>query len=212
MTTVQDRFGPAQSVADAVLYEGYVLYPYRASAPKNRVRWQFGVLMPEQWCRTDPSERSSVRTECLLRPGPLAAVTIRIRFLQRQERTVEMPVADGEDELRFAPVDQFEWEGTTYVAWDEAVDHSVDLGPVALEPLSEPGGEEIHRFVFAGGTETEPIVAADGSMVGREVRRRQEVSGQVRVGAVRARHDGLVRSDRVRREHLDGPGGRGGWP
>ena len=40
------RLTQARAVADAVLYEGYVLYPYRASAPKNQVRWQWGVLMP----------------------------------------------------------------------------------------------------------------------------------------------------------------------
>ncbi len=37
-------FDLARRVADAVLYEGYVLYPYRASSAKNRVRWQFGVV------------------------------------------------------------------------------------------------------------------------------------------------------------------------
>ena len=36
----------ARSLADAVLYEGYVLYLYRASAKKNQLRWQFGVLAP----------------------------------------------------------------------------------------------------------------------------------------------------------------------
>src|SRR5688500_17118448 len=30
-----------QSVANAVLYEGYLLYPYRASALKNKQRWNF---------------------------------------------------------------------------------------------------------------------------------------------------------------------------
>ena len=35
----------ARSIADAVLYEGYILYPYRASAQKNQSRWQFGVAM-----------------------------------------------------------------------------------------------------------------------------------------------------------------------
>ena len=29
-----------------MLFEGYLLYPYRASAQKNRLRWQFGVLTP----------------------------------------------------------------------------------------------------------------------------------------------------------------------
>ena len=41
-----DPFEQAQRVADAVLWEGYVLYPYRASAAKNQVRWQYGVLTP----------------------------------------------------------------------------------------------------------------------------------------------------------------------
>jgi hypothetical protein len=43
-------------IADAVLYEGYILYPYRASAQKNRSRWQFGVLMPPGYAAADPSE------------------------------------------------------------------------------------------------------------------------------------------------------------
>ena len=42
MTSTVNRFAAARSVADAVLYEGYVLYPYRASAQKNQLRWQFG--------------------------------------------------------------------------------------------------------------------------------------------------------------------------
>src|SRR3954453_19185819 len=37
-------FRHAEAVADAVLYEGYLLYPSRRSSPNNRVRWQFGVL------------------------------------------------------------------------------------------------------------------------------------------------------------------------
>ena len=41
-----DRLQAARTVADAVLYEGYLLYPYRASSDKNRDRWQFGVLGP----------------------------------------------------------------------------------------------------------------------------------------------------------------------
>ncbi len=36
----------ARTIADAVLYEGYLLYPYRANSRKNQTRWQFGVLGP----------------------------------------------------------------------------------------------------------------------------------------------------------------------
>ena len=59
-------------IADAVLYEGYILYPYRASAQKNRSRWQFGVLMPPGYTAADPSESSVMRAECV--PGVSASV------------------------------------------------------------------------------------------------------------------------------------------
>ena len=36
-----DPFVDAVPVADAVLYEGYVLYPYRAESMKNQVRFQW---------------------------------------------------------------------------------------------------------------------------------------------------------------------------
>ena len=42
MTTVEQ-------IADAILYEGYILYPYRASALKNGQRWNFGVLYPPEY-------------------------------------------------------------------------------------------------------------------------------------------------------------------
>ena len=72
-----------RAVADAVLYEGYLLYPYRASAQKNRSRWQFGVVMPAGY--RDASEPSFVQAECVLERG--TAVTVVLRFLHVQRRT-----------------------------------------------------------------------------------------------------------------------------
>ena len=51
MTAALDH---ARQVADAILYEGYLLYPYRASAQKNQQRFQFGVLMPPGYAQVDP--------------------------------------------------------------------------------------------------------------------------------------------------------------
>jgi len=65
-----------EAVANAVLYEGYMLYPYRASSVKNRQRFNFGVLYPEGF------DTSSMQTECLVKTGPSTAVDIRIRFLR----------------------------------------------------------------------------------------------------------------------------------
>jgi hypothetical protein len=50
-----DPFASVREVADALLYEGYVLYPYRASSGKNTNRWQFGVLMPPGYVADDSS-------------------------------------------------------------------------------------------------------------------------------------------------------------
>src|SRR6204780_3928677 len=82
-----DPFGAARAVADAVLYEGYVLYPYRASSRKNQLRWQFGVLVPQPLSSSDASERWSMRTECLVAARPGAVLNVRIRFLRVQHRT-----------------------------------------------------------------------------------------------------------------------------
>ena len=83
-------------VADAVLYEGYILYPYRASAQKNRSRWQFGVLMPPGYAAVDPSENSALRAECVLEHYGDPAVEVTVRFLQVQRRRTEgTPDAPG---------------------------------------------------------------------------------------------------------------------
>ncbi len=68
---------PAELIARAVLYEGYILYPYRPSAIKNRQRWTFGGLAPA----------SSLRAECLVRGDAKTIVAVTLRFLHLFERT-----------------------------------------------------------------------------------------------------------------------------
>jgi len=51
-----------EKIAEAVLYEGYMLYPYRPSSVKNQQRWNFGVLCPPSWCDAQfSSDRSSIQ-------------------------------------------------------------------------------------------------------------------------------------------------------
>ena len=59
-------FEAARKVADAVLFEGYVLYPYRASSAKNQVRWQFGVVAPKDWSEAGGPEPWYQQTQVLL--------------------------------------------------------------------------------------------------------------------------------------------------
>jgi hypothetical protein len=118
-------------VADAVLYEGYILYPYRASAQKNRSRWQFGVVMAPGYAAADPSERSFLQAECVLEHTGSPAVLINLRFLQVQRRTTE--AADG--------------------AWDEAVAREVEFGVGAAALLGSGWAGE---FAVPGGEDREP--------------------------------------------------------
>ena len=71
---------PLRAIADAVLYEGYVLWPYRRSALKNRRRWTWGCVFPPAWTAEHPDDPCVMQTqvECS-DPG---AVEVTVRFLQ----------------------------------------------------------------------------------------------------------------------------------
>jgi len=96
MTTTRDPFAEIRAVANATLYEGYILYPYRASSPKNQMRWQFGVLMPPNYVARDDSEHSSCTTQVLLDAPADARLVIEVRFLHARQRS-RIPAAAGAD-------------------------------------------------------------------------------------------------------------------
>ncbi len=165
----------ARAVADAVLFEGYVLYPYRASAQKNRMRWQWGVLMPPDVVEADSSERSWSQTECLLE-GKDPVVVLRVRCLHVQQRRVEAADSGG-----FIESSALDVGDTRYVPWDEAVEENMEVELAVSDLLDTPA--EI-PFEFAAGDDVESIHLPDGSVAGRLVRRRWPLSGALIVDAV----------------------------
>jgi hypothetical protein len=79
-----------ERIANAVLFEGYLLYPYRVSALKNRQRWNYGVVYPRAYsevCGVD--EPWFMQTECLLLGNPATTLDIKVRFLRLVERVTE---------------------------------------------------------------------------------------------------------------------------
>ncbi|GGW77282.1 hypothetical protein GCM10010503_63970 [Streptomyces lucensis JCM 4490] len=170
-----DAFEQLGAVADAVLYEGYLLYPYRRSSPKNRVRWQFGVLLPRDWVERDgpvtPGISGSAdswyqQTECLLRVRrDDAAVRVRVRYLQVQDKQVE--AADGEG--RHRPVGSLRTaDGVTHLSFEEAVPRESEL-VLPLSELLRGAGRVTARA--PAGTDHEALPSG----VGRTVRRRREL-------------------------------------
>ena len=96
---------PVDLIARAVLYEGYLLYPYRPSAIKNRQRFNFGVLYPRDFCQPDGSDRSWIQSECPVEGDGGTRLEISVRFLQLTARPSEGAsgswLAAAEREARF---------------------------------------------------------------------------------------------------------------
>ena len=162
----------ARAVADAVVYEGYILYPYRASAQKNRSRWQFGVLMPPDYAAVEPTESAISQTECVLENDDNAEITVVVRYLQVQRRTIR--------DVTGAPTESLDLDGVSITAWDEAVEHELvvraavaDLHTTLLvQQLDAPEAEE-----------TEPVLGAHGETIGHLVRRREQLRATVTIAA-----------------------------
>ena len=157
----------AAAIADAVLFEGYLLYPYRASAQKNALRWQFGVLVPPA-VSTALAEPSASRTECVIDARPGATLRLRLRFLGLQRRSVVD--LDGTEH------DRLEVDGVPHTAWEEGVPRQVDAA-VALDALAEaPATVDV---TCPATTTSEEIRDATGALRGHLVRRAEAVTGRV---------------------------------
>ena len=77
------NFASVEKIARAVLYEGYILYPYRPSSTKNRQRWNFGTLYPREWAQAQrPAEPFQMVTECVFQGNPGTRISARVRCLQ----------------------------------------------------------------------------------------------------------------------------------
>ncbi|MGA9747629.1 MAG: hypothetical protein WBQ50_09285, partial [Nocardioides sp.] len=199
MTAPPDRLSRVRTVADTVLYEGYLLYPYRASSDKNRARWQFGVLGPPGALDRGLGEADSMTLQTVLaRVTDTAGILVHLRFLQLQHRQV-LDAADRACE-------QLSVHGTdgdrTEVTWDEAVEQeltvrfSLDGGSLDPADVTVPGGEE-----------TEALTDAEGVRVGSVVRGRRDLAA--RITATLEPHGSLTRLTLlVENAHPDRPATR----
>lgn len=109
------NFAALEKIADAVLYEGYILYPYRPSSLKNRQRWNFGTLFPRTFAeRQSPQESFSFHAEVLIAGSAESRVSARVRFLQ----LVPGNSADGQE-------------------WSEGLTRSKSLDGISLGEMAD---------------------------------------------------------------------------
>lgn len=107
------NFAAVEKIAAAILYEGYILYPYRPTAIKNRQRWNFGTLYPRVYAQAQrPEEPYRLVAECLVEADAEATLDVRLRFLQ----LLRQPNAPA-------------------LAWDEAVERTSEHTNLLLTDL-----------------------------------------------------------------------------
>jgi hydrogenase maturation protease len=122
---------PVRAIADAVLYEGYILWPYRRSALKNQQRWTFGGVHPRAHSEGREDDPWTLQAQVLVEAGPDAVVEVEVRFLHVVRRDVARRTAAG-----LAPVDELSVDGERHLAWEEAVERELALPPRSLRELA----------------------------------------------------------------------------
>ena len=164
---------PVRDIARAVLYEGYLLWPYTRSTAKNQQRFTFGGVHPAAFAQRY-GDRSQLVMECLLEvphDASPARVDVAVRYLHLVDRRPARREGD-----RLEPVDELLAGGERHLAWEEATEREVAVGPLSLEELR--AGCTVPVAVAAG--EDVEALGADGVLIRRweALEGRLVVSGQ----------------------------------
>jgi hypothetical protein len=165
---------PIRQIADAVLYEGYILWPYRRSAMKNKQRWTFGGVYPRTWNAGHTDDRWQMQTECLVEGEGSIDVTVRFLHVVRRQ------VIDATG----LPVDELTVDGERHLSWEEATERQVGTPQLGLARLALPIRVPVD---IAPGCEREPL-GTDGAVM----RMWHGLEGVVEIGAEQL-GDGLRR-------------------
>lgn len=106
----------------AVLYEGYLLYPYRPSV-KNTQRWTIGGLYPHSYCAARRGEHWNLQCQCLIEGDSSARLDAAVGFLHLIERIVDRDGGGAPTARRAEP------------AWQEAAEEQAAARDVRIADL-----------------------------------------------------------------------------
>lgn len=176
--------GLVDQLVNALLYEGYILYPYRPSV-KNRQRWTFGGLFPQSsTLARSGSEPSSMQTECLVRGDSSASLQVTVRFLHlidRQIGKLDDPTEFFSADATYRPVESLACGDRTYQSWQEARERSVTVQFTSLHELAD--GQFRQAFSFPASQEREPIRDEELRIVAVMAREQALIEGAVEMAA-----------------------------
>jgi hydrogenase maturation protease len=176
-------YSPLDEIVNAVLYEGYILYPYRPTSKKNqRERFTFGRVYPEAYSLSqNGAEPYLIQTECLAAlAGSEATIQVSVRFLQPTARDVgivEQSLEPGNQaDARIRVVPELRTDNGFYQSWLEAVERRIEVPLLKLDPVQT--SRQSIDFHFPSACEMEPIVQ-DEREVGVIKRRRAKLKGSI---------------------------------
>jgi len=170
-------------IANAVLYEGYILYPYRPSSKMNRgERFAFGRVYPKNYSDLQGgSETCQHQTECLVQSrGKSLEIEVTMRFLQPLWREAGY-ITEGKDGP-FRVVPELSVNGVRYQTWQEAIEREVKVSVGPWEPSQSR--HVCFPFLFNESCAVETLdvgSAGDGAAIRR---RRESLLGVVEFEAV----------------------------
>jgi len=180
-------------IAKAVLYEGYMLYPYRPSAVKNQQRWNFGVLYPRAYSDAQKgTDAWMMQTEVLVQGTIAMRLDVKVRFLQLVNRSLGR-VRTTVGELTNAGAQEFEAVPTLVVddrilqPWQEAIEREVSLPALSIEQTSHQ--PFVHSFSFPPEESFEDVRDLSGNVVGVIIRERAILNGVVEVSVTHVKDD-----------------------
>ncbi len=167
----------AKKIAETVLYEGYILWPYRRSAKKNQQRWTFGGVYPRAYSEARGEDDPwNMQTQCLVSGDEKSTIEVRVRFLHVTERKVGSKRGEA---LEF--VDELRVGGELYLSWDEATEREIAVGRFEISDLLESPMRV--GIDIPGGSREEPLAEPGGEVVGAVVRGWRTLCGTVEVEA-----------------------------
>jgi hypothetical protein len=170
-------------IVKAVLYEGYMLYPYRPSAVKNRQRFNFGVIYPRDYAESQRSGDScAMQTECLLQGDAKTEGVVRVRFLRLVTRSV---LKRSSFSAALEPVERLDVDGQAYQSWQEAAEETIEVTEFDLYSL--PARRIDWPFRLSPWRKEEPIRDKAGELVGILRWDEKTVAGKLELTAERLR-------------------------
>jgi hypothetical protein len=172
-----------EKVAEAVLYEGYLLYPYRRSALKNQQRWTFGGVYPRAYSDASGGDDPWImQTQCLVVGDEDTRLEVKVRFLHVVDRGVAESVEGALHHVEVLRVGE-----QVYRPWEEAVERVVIVGgsdgkrPVRLGDLIEHS--RWIKIDVPEGRAEEPLIDPARGLVGALIRTWRSLRGAVEIAA-----------------------------